>query len=219
MIRKIGFVHTNVPIANLFKQLVAEHLSEVQTFHIVDDSLIQDILQVGEMTPAILKRLSAQMILAREAGADLIMCTCSSMSPGVDVARKLVDVPVLKVDDPMAEKAVEMANTVGVLATAKSTFIPSTELIKSWAEQKGRSVRVEGVLCEEAFDFFFRGDMKAYDDLIKEEGLKLASKVDVLVLAQASMSHLANEIEMASKKPVLTSPRLAIEALKALLKQ
>jgi Asp/Glu/hydantoin racemase len=218
MIKTIGFVHTNVPIANLFKQLIAEHLEGVRTFHIVDDSLIQDILQIGEMTPSILRRLSAQIVLAREAGADLIMCTCSSMSPGVDLARKLVDVTVLKIDDPMAEKAVQMGNTVGVLATAKSTFIPSTELIKSWAEQKGKSVRVEGVLCEEAFDFFFRGDMKAYDDLIKKEGLKLASKVDVLVLAQASMSHLANEIEVASGKPVLMSPKLAIETLKNLLK-
>lgn len=139
--------------------------------------------------------------------------------PGCGRCQEVVDVPVLKIDDPMAEKAVEIGNTVGVLATAKSTFIPSTELIKSWAEQKGRSVRIEGVLCEEAFDFFFRGDMKAYDDLIRKEGLKLATKVDVLVLSQASMSHLANEIEMASKKPVLTSPRLAIEALKAILKQ
>lgn len=218
MIKTIGFVHTNVPIANLFKQLIAEHLDGVRTLHIVDDSLIQDILRIGEMTPSILRRLSAQIVLAREAGADLIMCTCSSMSPGIDVARKLVDVTVLKIDDPMAEKAVEMANTVGVLATARSTFLPSTELIKRKAEQRGKSVRVEGVLCEEAFDFFFRGDMKAYDHLIKAEGLKLISKVDVLVLAQASMSHLANEIEAASGKPVLTSPRLAIETLKDLLK-
>lgn len=88
MTRKIGFVHTNVPIANLFKQLIAEHLSGVATFHIVDESLIQDTLQAGKLTPSILKRLSAQTVLAREAGADLIMCTCSSMSPGVDVARK-----------------------------------------------------------------------------------------------------------------------------------
>ena len=218
MTKKVGFVHTVVALADRFKHQMAEFFPDVRAFHIVDESLIHDVLESGELTSSIIRRLSAHVVLAREGGADLIMVTCSSTSPGVDVARKLVDVPVLKIDDPMAEKAVEMAESIGVLATAKTTLVPSTELIKSKARIKDKSVRIESKLCDKAFDLLLRGDKGGHDRLVKDAALGLAKKVDVLVLAQASMSHLATEIEGASETPVLTSPKLAMEAIGRLLR-
>lgn len=218
MTKKVGFVHTVVALADRFKQQMAELFPDVRSFHIVDESLIHDVLESGELTSSIIRRLSAHVVLAREGGADLIMVTCSSTSPGVDVARKLVDVPVLKIDDPMAEKAVEMAESIGVLATVKTTLVPSTELIESKARIKGKSVTIESKLSDKAFDLLLRGDKGGHDRLVKDAALGLANKVDVLVLAQASMSHLATEIERASKTPVLTSPKLAMEAIGRLLR-
>lgn len=218
MTKKVGFVHTVVALADRFKQEMAEFLPDVRAFHIVDESLINDVLESGELTSSIIRRLSAHVVLAREGGANLIMVTCSSTSPAVDVARKLVDVPVLKIDDPMAEKAVEMAESIGVLATVKTTLIPSTELIKSKAKIKDKSVRIESILCEKAFDLLLQGDREGHDRLVKDAALELAKKIEVLVLAQASMSHLAAEIERASKTPVLTSPKLAMEAIGRLLR-
>ena len=211
---KVGFVHTGVPIGAMMKKMMADSMPDIPSFHIVDDSLIQDLLQIGEFTPSLLKRLCAQISMAKEAGADIIMVTCSSIAPGVDFARKLVDIPVMKIDEPMAEKAVEAADTVGVLATAKTTLVPSVELIKQVADKKGKPVKVESKLIAEAFDFFLQGDMENHDRLVKAAGLELARQSDVLVLAQASMSHLAEEIEDASGKPTLTSPRIAMNALK-----
>ena len=218
MTKKVAFVHTVVPLADQFKQQMGEFFPGVRAFHIVDESLLQDVLESGQLTSSVTRRLSAHVLLARAAGADLIMVTCSSTSPAVDVARKLVDVPVLKIDDPMAEKAVEMGESIGVLATVKTTLIPSTELIKSKARIKDRSVRVESVLCGKAFDLLLQGDREGHDRLVKDAALELAKKIEVLVLAQASMSHLAAEIERASKTPVLTSPKLAMEAIGRLLR-
>ncbi len=216
---KIGFVHTGVPIGMLLKKMMSESMPDIPSFHIVDDSLIQDLLQTGEFTPSILKRLCAQISMAKEAGADIIMVTCSSIAPGVDFARKLVDVPVMKIDEPMAEKAVAAADTVGVLATAKTTLVPSVQLIKQVADKKGKPVKVESKLISEAFDFFLQGDMENHDRLVKEAGVELAQQTDVLVLAQASMSHLATEIEKASGTPTLTSPQIAINALKKMVSE
>lgn len=216
-VSKIGFVHTGVPIGVLMKQLMLEYLPDVPVINLVDDSLIQDLLKSGEMNPSILKRLCAQISLAEEAGADIIMVTCSSIAPGVDLARKLVGVPVIKIDEPMAEKAVEAADTVGVLATAKTTLTPSLKLIEQVAENKGKSVKVESMLVSKAFDCFLKGDMQNHDKLVLEAGIKLAEKSDVLVLAQASMSHLSAEIEKQSNTQTLTSPRLAVEFLKNML--
>jgi Asp/Glu/hydantoin racemase len=157
--------------------------------------------------------------MAKEAGADIIMVTCSSIAPGVDFAKKLVDIPVLKIDEPMAELAVESADTVGVLATAKTTLVPSVDLINQVAEKKGKPVKVKSKLISEAFDFFLQGDMENHDRLVKTAGVELARQSDVLVLAQASMSHLAAEIEKASGTKTLTSPQIAMDALKKMVSE
>ena len=216
---KIGFVHTGVPIGMMLKKMMSESMPDIPNFHIVDDSLIQDLLQAEEFTPSILKRLSAQISMAKEAGADIIMVTCSSIAPGVDFAKKLVDIPVMKIDEPMAEQAVESANTVGVLATAKTTLVPSVDLINQVAEKKGKPVKVKSKLISEAFDFFLQGDMENHDRLVRRAGIELAQQSDVLVLAQASMSHLSDEIEKASGTPTLTSPSIAVNALKKLVSE
>ena len=216
---KIGFVHTGVPIGMMLKKMMSESMPDIPNFHIVDDSLIQDLLQAEEFTPSILKRLSAQISMAKEAGADIIMVTCSSIAPGVDFAKKLVDIPVMKIDEPMAELAVESADTVGVLATAKTTLVPSVDLINQVAEKKGKPVNVNSKLISEAFDFFLQGDMENHDRLVRRAGIELAQQSDVLVLAQASMSHLADEIEKVSNPPTLTSPPIAVNALKKLVSE
>jgi Asp/Glu/hydantoin racemase len=213
MIKKVGFVHTGVAVAAMIKPLMAERLPGVSSFHIVDDSLIQDLLQAGQMTPSILRRLCRQVELAEEAGAQLIMVTCSSIAPGVDMARKMVNVPVMKIDEPMAEKAISLTDRIGVLATAKTTMGPSVKLIEDKASEAGKKVTIHSVLSSDAFDCFLRGDMETHDRIVKEAASKLVGKVGVAVLAQASMGHLAGAIEGILKVPVLTSPGLAMDAL------
>jgi Asp/Glu/hydantoin racemase len=213
MVKKIGFVHTGVAIADMFKPMIAERLPGIATFHIVDDSLIQDLLQEGEFTPSILKRLCNQIQLAEEAGAEMIMVTCSSIAPGVDVARKMVRVPVMKVDEPMAAKAVSLSANIGVMATAKTTIGPSVNLIKEKAAEAKKEVTIHQILSSEAFDCFLRGDMQTHDRIVKDAARELKGKVGVIVLAQASMGHLAEAIQDIAGVPVLKSPPLAMDAL------
>ena len=213
MVKKIGFVHTGVAIADMFKPMIAKRLPGISTFHIVDDSLIQDLLQEERFTPSILKRLCKQVELAEEAGAEIIMVTCSSIAPGVDVARKMVAVPVMKVDEPMAEKAISLSDNIGVMATAKTTMAPSVNLIQEKAAEAKKQVSIHQTLRSEAFDCFLRGDMQTHDRIVKEAALELKGKVGVIVLAQASMGHLAEAIQDIAGVPVLKSPPLAIGAL------
>jgi len=218
MVKKIGFVHTGVAIADMFKPMIADRLPGVSTFHIVDDSLIQDLLKEEKFTPSILKRLCNQIELAEEAGAEMIMVTCSSIAPGVDVARKMVKVPVMKVDEPMAEKAVSLSDNIGVMATAKTTMAPSVNLIKEKATEAKKQVTIHQTLSSDAFDCFLRGDMETHDRIVKDAAKELKGKVGVIVLAQASMGHLAEAIQDITGVPVLKSPPLAMDALVDIVK-
>ena len=217
MEKKIAFIHTVVSLAETLKKLIAEALPQTGVFHIVDESLLQEMISIGRLTPSIVRRLCCQVALCKEAGADLVMVCCSSISPGVDVAKKIVDIPVLKIDEPMAEKAVETGNAIGILATARTTLTNSSDLIKNKAKLKGRTVKIRTVLCEEAFKALLKGDKEQHDHLVKEAALELARGTDTVVLAQASMNHLASEIQRETEVPILTSPPLAIAAIKRIL--
>ena len=219
MIKKLGFVHTGVAIADMFKPMIAEKLPGTASFHIVDDSLIQDLLKSGQFSPAILRRFCRQIELAEEAGAELIMVTCSSIAPAVDVARMMVNVPVMKVDEPMAEKAVSLSDQIGVMATAKTTMEPSVKLIEEKAGKIGRQIEVKAILRADAFECFLRGQMEEHDRIVKESAVELKDRVGVVVLAQASMGHLAAAIQEITGVPVLTSPPLALEALVSIVKK
>ena len=55
-IKKLGLIHTSVTLAPVFKALCDERLSGVQTFNIVDDSLIGDVITQGKLTPGVARR-------------------------------------------------------------------------------------------------------------------------------------------------------------------
>ncbi len=217
--RTLGVIHTVPVVIDILRGPIQEILPEVNMFNIVDESLLQEALREGKITKGVTRRLCRQVICAAEAGADAILVTCSSISPAVNAARALVERPVVKIDDAMAAKAVELGARIGVTATAASTLKPSSELIQEKAAQAGKKVTVEAVLCEGAFDALRSGDRDKHDAIVRERVLKLAEGTDVVVLAQASMSRLEPELSREVSVPVLTSPRLCVEHIKTVLAQ
>ncbi len=217
MIRRLAILHTLVFLADMFSTLLKQNLPDLETFHVVDESLLQDLLREGKLTPRITRRIAAQAVLASDAGADLILFTCSSTSPAVDTARALVDIPILKIDDPLAERAVQEGKRIGLVATAQTTLEPSVKLIEAHAAKHGKQVQVNAVLEARAFQARLSGDLAGHDRIVRKAITKLAEENEVVVLAQASMAHLAEEIKDSLGVPVLASPSLCMEALKRLV--
>jgi Asp/Glu/hydantoin racemase len=217
MIRRIAVLHTVVFLAEMFRKLFQENIPNTSSFHMVDESIIQDLLIVGHLTPKIVRRIATHVIAANDTGVDLILFTCSSTSPAVDNVKELVDVPILKVDEPMAQKAVSLGEKIGVITTAKTTLEPSVSLIEANAAKHGKMVKVQAELIANAFEARLSGNITEHDRLVKETIGKLAQDNEVIVLAQASMAHLANEMKAQLEIPILASPSICIEALKRMI--
>jgi Asp/Glu/hydantoin racemase len=212
IMNRLAVLHTVSLLADRFKAMLRERLPAVDSFHMLDESLLQDLLRHGP-SPAITRRVVTFATLAADAGADLILFTCSSTSPAVDVARRVIATPILKIDDPMAERAVELGRRIGILCTTSSTQGPSADLVREHATRREREVMVEPCLVAGAFDALSAGDREAHDSMIRHAAADLAGRNDVIVLAQASMAHLAEGLQAALPVPVLSSPPLCIEAL------
>jgi aspartate/glutamate racemase len=217
---KIFFIHTVSGLTDLFKGLCSEFIPDAKLCQISDESLIQGVLAAGGITPEIEKRICDYALWAEKNGADVIQLTCSSVSPCADAAQPLVSVPVLKIDIAMAESAVDQYKKIGVIATAPTTLKPSTDLVRQIAVNRGRPVTVESVLCKGAFDAFLSGDLEKHDRIVTEHLQALMKRVEVVLLAQASMARVADALKAEERiVPILSSPRPAIERLKELLER
>jgi Asp/Glu/hydantoin racemase len=135
-------------------------------------------------------------------------------------ARAAVDLPVLRIDEAMADEAVQTGRRVGVAATLRSTLDPTIDLIKTRALRAKRQCEVVARLCEGAFEAVASGDTATHDRIVRENLLVLMGEVDVIVLAQASMARVVDAMDSADLRvPVLSSPRRAIEQAKEVLRQ
>jgi Asp/Glu/hydantoin racemase len=212
----VGFVHTVLTLAPTFNALADELVPDAERFHIADESLLGVTRRTGSLTPATRRRVLGYVESAAEAGADLVVVTCSSIGPAVDASHEFVDVPVLRIDEPMADEAVRIGSRVGVLATLATTLEPTAELV----ERRGDGVEVVSHLCDGAFDALQAGDLERHDELIREGLRETAKDVDVIVLAQASMARVVDALPEEEKTvPVLSSPRLGMQRVAELLAQ
>jgi Asp/Glu/hydantoin racemase len=212
--RRLAMLHTVAMLVDRFKSgLTGAVPASVDVVHMLDESLLRDLMRDGQ-SPGIVRRVVGLATQAADAGADLIVFTCSSTSPAIDVARQVVGVPILKIDDPMAARAVETGRRVGIVCTTSSTRGPSEALIRAHAAQAGREVGVEVLLVPGAFDALQSGRRDEHDRLVSAAALDLAGRSDVLVLAQASLAHLAESLAARSAVPVLSSPPLCVEAIR-----
>jgi Asp/Glu/hydantoin racemase len=214
----LGLVHTSATLVPIFTQLCREGLEGVDLFHIADDGLLKGVLAKGRLTPHLTRRVVDHITWAEEAGADVVLATCSSIGPAVEAAVPLTGVPVLRVDQPMADRAVETGRRIGVIATLPTTLEPTADLIRRRAAAAGKSVEVADRLCEGAFDALMSGDAARHDAMVSSALGTLGREVDVIVLAQASMARVVEGLAAEERRvPILASPRLAVEHLAGML--
>lgn len=216
--KTLGLVHTSATLVPVFAELCSKYLPGIKVFNIVDDSLIKNTIACGELTASTSKRVVNYAASAEEAGADYILFTCSSIGPAVETAATLTNVPVLRVDQPMADKAVQTGKRIGVIATLSTTLEPTSDLVRRRAIAANKEIELKAVLCEGAFDALMSGDAATHDKKVGDALKQLVNEVDVIVLAQASMARVVDTLTDAEKKvPILASPPIAMEYLKTLI--
>lgn len=214
--RSLALIHTSATLVPVFAQLCRDKLPGIETFNIVDDSLVRTIGRQGGITPEISARVASYLNAAASGGADQILVTCSSIGPAVEAAAPSIPVPVLRVDQPMADLAVRTGRRIGVIATLPTTLEPTTDLVRRRARAAQREVEIEAVLCPGAFEALMAGDAARHDALVAEALRQLAARSDVVVLAQASMARVVDTLAAADRRvPILASPPIAIDHLAA----
>lgn len=206
-------IHTTPALVEVLRKLFPEVLPDVRLVNVVDDSLLADMRTAGKLTPSVTRRIIGYGTLAESSGAHAILNCCSSVGEAADLLAQTVNIPVVKIDNRMAEEAVEKGSRIGVIATVATTLDPTERLILRKAKAQGKSVTIQRYLAGNAYDALMAGNSEEHDRLLMAEIQRAASENDVVVLAQGSMARLVPMLPQDSV-PVLSSPRSGVEALK-----
>jgi len=212
--KKAAIFHTSTGTLALMQTLTKQFMPDVTIMHIVEDSMISDVMKNKGMTPEINARIAAYVDCANLAGCHIFFSACSSIGKSVELCQFVSKIPVMRIDEAMAVEAVTTYKNIAVLATVGTTLAPTLEYINRQAAEAGKTLNVQSMLMEEAFKAFLAGELEKHDEIVAN-GIKeaLGKKCEAIILAQASMARVLDKTGPLSV-PVLTSPERGIKLLK-----
>ncbi len=214
--RKIAFIHTvdwYYKVQNRFIEPFFEKHIDCEPIHIVDSSLLKESLEHGQATPNVLRRILQYAQCAENAGAEIIMCTCTTVNQASQLGRQILNVPMFNIDEPMARLAVEMGTKIGILATVPTSAPCTKRLLIEESKRVNKEIEVEIVINEEAFSALMAGNVQRHDELVHRELDNMAKIYDVIALGQISLS----SIDYDCGKPVLQVGKSGFEELEKML--
>ncbi len=163
--------------------------------------------------------------LVELAQVDVVLITCSTMNrsyPQVAEALMPTGVPVLQIDRPMMEAAVNHGGRVLVVATHGPTVENTQALLREAAADLGKSVSYSGLNVEDAWHKLAAGDVEGHNKALAN-GIRVSleqEEISCVVMAQLSMTVflLSHPDPLAEfGLPVFTSGQCGFERVRELL--
>lgn len=216
--KTLGIIHAAVFTANTVAPYCKEIIPEVEIMHLGDDTIQRDNLAapVGTIPKVNFFKFATYCHFLEEAGVDLIMLGCSTFNQAAEHARPMINTPILNIDRPMMDLAVQQGKRVGLLGTLPSTMPSSERLLREAAADAGKKVEVVPVLCAEAFKILREGNPAKHNEILLEAIDSLSKQVDAIVMAQVSMSVLEKELTN-TRVPVYNSGRTGFTRAREML--
>lgn len=210
---KIGVIHATCnavpPLNSAFKKLAPD----VTVLNFVDENIQYHANQIKGIDDKVYRDFVHITIKAQEAEVDAIIVACTVLTPIVDVVKPFIRVPILAVDRPMLEKAINNYKKIGVVATNAPSGPATKKQLEKLAKEFGKTVEVDVQIDTQAMTELKAGNEEEHNRLnrIAADELKKRGS-EVVILSQITQSTAENEAASLGL-PVLTSPKEAVEAV------
>ena len=184
---------------------------EAELLQYMDEGLLQLAKEEG-LGDSCYQRLRNWISLSYQDGAEAILLTCSIFTPFVQRLRQEAPLPVIGIDEAMFDHAVNLGGRIDIIATIESAAKTTSVQLEERANQAGVKLDLNATFVPQAFQDLDAGRSKRHDERVREAVRNSIEGADAVILAQASMAHLASDFP-GCKVPILSSPRLAVERL------
>jgi Asp/Glu/hydantoin racemase len=197
--RRIALIHAVPAAIGAVVQYYSEAAPELDLYNLLDDGLTR-LFALDDPAPAH-RRLADMIATARDIyRAELALLTCSAVPrPTLDALRTDAGIPVLKIDEPLAQAAVKAGRRLGVIVT----FPPTVETARRLLLDADPAVELTIELVP---------NLAA----VRGAAERLAAH-DAIVLAQVSMAPLAADLRRRLAIPIFTSLDTSLPAVREAL--
>ena len=190
---------------------------EARVSNLLDDSLFAWVREAGGVVPemyVVFRDLTRHMV---GRGADGILFTCSAFRPVIDACIEEFELPILKPNDAMIDKALDAGSRIAVMATVGPTIASISVEIEQMAATRGRKVDLVPYVVEHAFDALAGGDAATHDRLVAERARDIRN-CDAIVLAQFTLSRAVPAVQAVNTTPIYNSPGAAVARMREMVR-
>jgi Asp/Glu/hydantoin racemase len=198
---RIALVHAMTESVQPIEEAFRRVAPNVTLLHFMDTGLLYMLEDHGEITPAVSRRFSRLLNSAIDSNVDLIQLTCSAFNNLANVLQPLYEVKIFRSDEAMLDEALRYKR-IGLISTVQATPIA----LKDYLYEKSSKIHVESLVNRDALHFLKQGKKMEHDRFIQGMIREMEDKVDVIVLSQYSMAHVADLVECSV--PILTGTAL-----------
>ncbi len=199
----IAFLHTSKIHINRFENLVRKFDKKINVKHYVNNDLLVYALKNNSLHK---DGFEKELLTIKSDAPQLIICTCSTYGEECD---KRNDVE--RIDLPIANFLVKNYKKIGIAFTVNTTKKISEEMLINEAKLINKTIEIVSIDCSSSWKYFENDEFDNYELTIANKINTLASQVDVIFLAQASMEdakkHLIN-----LNKEVFSSPEFGVKS-------
>ncbi|MCZ7447265.1 arylsulfatase [Agrobacterium rhizogenes] len=216
MTTRIALIHATPIAVEPIKRAFAAGWPSVELVNLLDDSLSVDRARHTVLTDDLYGRVASLAKYASGTGSRAILFTCSAFGAAIERAATEVPVPVLKPNEAMFEKAIELGARVAMLYTFEPSLSGMEEEFREVAVRMKSKSKLESFFVQGAIEAVRSGDIEVHNRLVAAAASTLTS-FDAIVLAHFSTAQAMEAVKAVTCIPVLSSPDAAVEKLKTLL--
>lgn len=214
----VTLVHAVLPALEPMQAALQAEMPDIRIRHLLDEGLSSEASRFGAVNAACVARMLVVLGMAVDAQTDAILLTCTAYSTMIPQAReRFAGTPIFAVDSMMVEAAVRDAQRIGVLATFPAGMEQQREMLVAESERQAKTIEIIESLHPAAMTALRAGDAETHDRLVLDALPDLAERSDVVLLAQVSMARVLDRVPERYRARVLSSPRLAAQALRTTL--
>ena len=212
MMFTVALIHASAKVVPVLTQVAQEAIADLELVHVVDEGIARLLAEAGGLTEPITRRVCTHAINAEEAGAHAVMLTSPSIGQAIDAVRAVTHIHAVRIDGAMAEAAVKLGASVGVLSAGDIPLAATVACLREQAHLHDKHVVIEERVCEDAAAALESDDLEAYDRIAIAEIERLA-KNDMVILADVMMHRVVHGAGERCHVPVLASPKHGFEDL------
>jgi Asp/Glu/hydantoin racemase len=198
------------------RKAFSDNFPDAELLNILDDGLQEQANRAGGLTAHLTERMKRLINHAVLEGADGILLTCSIYSSVAQLVAGDLAIPILGPDDAAFTFATQSGyRSILILASLPTALADVQARLVAAADRLGLPLQVRGAVAEGAFAAVQADDhaalLAALSDTAAASG---AADVDAILLAQYSLTPVADRLQVQLGIPVLSGPTLAAQTLR-----